>query len=220
MTIRASRNSSSFVAMIVAVDQSCCPALVHGATRVSSNAQQRRERDAEQAERHDRHEHLVDLVGAGGAHDQIADAGDRGVEVGQHHADQAAADREPQAGDDERQRAGSTMLVHSCRSRAAERAADLEQLRVDVLHALIGVDHHREEREQEQDDDLRGGLEAGPQHDQRHQRDDRDRIEERDVDAERDVEHPEARQQQADQRCRRRPRASGRSPARPGSATR
>ena len=41
-------------------------------------------------------------------------------------------------------------------------------------------------------------LEAGPQHDQRHQRDGGDRIEKRDVDAERDVDHPEARQQQAD----------------------
>ena len=79
-------------------------------------AQQRRQRDAEQAERDDRHEHLVDLERAGGAHDQIADAGDRGVEVGQHHADHAAADREPDAGDDERQRAGSTMLAHNCRS--------------------------------------------------------------------------------------------------------
>ena len=53
--------------------------------------------------------------------------------------------------------AGSTMLDQSCRSRAAERAADLDQLRVDVLDALIGVDHHREEREQEQDDHL-GGI--------------------------------------------------------------
>ena len=39
-------------------------------------------------------------------------------------------------------------------------------------------------------------LEAGPQHDQRHQRDGGDGIEKRDVDAERDVDHPEARQQQ------------------------
>src|SRR4051794_33904429 len=50
-------------------------------------AQQRRERDAENAERHDRDEHLVDLIGGGGAHDQISDARDRGVLIGQYHAD-------------------------------------------------------------------------------------------------------------------------------------
>ena len=92
--------------------------------------------------------------------------------------------------------------------RAAERAADLEQLRIDRLHALIGVDHHREEREQEQDDHLGGGLVAGPQHDQRHQRDRRDRVEERDVDGQPDVEDVEARQHQAEQRAERRSPAS------------
>jgi hypothetical protein len=32
-----------------------------------------------------------------GAHDQVADAGDRGVEIGEHHADQGAPERQPQA---------------------------------------------------------------------------------------------------------------------------
>ena len=165
------------------------------------HAQQRRQRDAEQAERHDRHEHLVDLERRRGPHDQIADAGDRGVEIGQHHADHAAADREPDAGDDERQRAGQHDVGPQLPLRAAERAPDFEQLGVDRLHALIGVDDHREEREQEQDDDLGGGLVAGPQHDQRHERDRRDRIEEGDVDGEADVENVEARQRQAEQRA-------------------
>ncbi len=171
--------------IVVALFNPSWLAAVHGATSLLRQPQQRRQRDAEQAERHDRHEHLVDLERARRAHDQIADAGDRGVEVGQHHADHAAADREPDAGDDERQRAGQHDVGPQLPLRAAERAADLEQLRVHRLHALIGVDHHREEREQEQDDDLGGGLVAGPQHDQRHQRHRRDRIEEGDVDGER-----------------------------------
>src|SRR6266478_7760830 len=67
-------------------------------------AQQRRERHAQKAERHDRHEHLVHLIGARGAHDQVTDAGDRGVKVGEHHADQSAPKRQPQSRHDERQR--------------------------------------------------------------------------------------------------------------------
>ena len=98
------------------------------------------------------------------------------------------------AGHDERQRRRQHDIRPQLPLRAAERASDLEQLWIDVAHALIGVDHHREEREQEQDDDLGGGLVAGPQHDQRHQRHGRDRIEKRDVDGEPDVEHPEARE--------------------------
>src|SRR5262249_46008688 len=45
------------------------------------HSQQRRERHAQNAERHDWHEHLVYLVGARGAHDEVTDAGDRGVEI-------------------------------------------------------------------------------------------------------------------------------------------
>src|SRR5215471_18951460 len=67
-------------------------------------AQQRCEYQAEEAEWHDRHEHLVHLIGARGAYDQISDAGDRGIEIGEHHADQAASERQPQSRHDERQR--------------------------------------------------------------------------------------------------------------------
>jgi len=56
---------------------------------------------------------------------------------------------------------GSTMLLQQLALAAAEGAADLDQLGVHVLDALIGVDRHREEGEQEQDDHLRGGLEPG-----------------------------------------------------------
>ncbi len=90
------------------------------------------------------------------------------------------------------------MLPQSWRSEQRNARPTSSSFGIDRLHALIGVDHHREEREHEQDDHLGGGLVAGPQHDQRNQRDRRDRIEERDVDGEPDVEHAEARQQQAD----------------------
>src|SRR5215470_18139489 len=162
------------------------------------HAEQRRQGDAQEAERHDRHEHLVDLIGRGGPHDQIADARDGGVEVREHHADQPAADREPQAGDDERQRAWQHNVEPELAFAAAERASNLDQPRIDILHALIGIDGHGEEREQKQDDDLGGGLEAGPQHDQGDEGDARRGVKERDVDAERYVEYPEPRQQQAD----------------------
>ena len=128
------------------------------------------------------------------------------------------ASRKP--GDDERQRGRQhdvgPQLPLRCSGR---RGRPRSSLRIDVLHPLIGVDHHREEREQEQDDHLRDRLEAGPQHDERHERDRRNRIEEGDVDAERDVEHPEAREQQADRDADHGREREAERRARRGSAT-
>src|SRR5436190_22353704 len=86
---------------------------------------ERREGDAKKTKRDDGHEHFVHLISGCGAHDEIADARDRSIEIRQHHADEAAPKRKPQSRDDERQRRGEDDIEPQLALRAAERAPDL-----------------------------------------------------------------------------------------------
>src|SRR5579885_2430855 len=95
-----------------------------GSDLAFGQAQQRGKRDAQNAEHDYRYEHLVHPVGAGRAHDEIADPRDGRVQVGQDHADKASAYGQPEAGHDERQRAGQDDVAPQLALGAAEGAAD------------------------------------------------------------------------------------------------
>ena len=58
-------------------------------------AQQPGQRNPQHAQSYNRHEHSIGPVGAGVTGDQVTDAGDLGVEIRQHHADQSSTDGEP-----------------------------------------------------------------------------------------------------------------------------
>src|SRR5438874_1791220 len=58
---------------------------------------ERREGDAKKTKRDDGHEHFVHLISRCRAHNEIADARDRSIEIRQHHADEAAPKRKPQS---------------------------------------------------------------------------------------------------------------------------
>src|SRR5450756_2560799 len=60
------------------------------------------ERDAEEHQQNDRHERLVHVEDMGVARDHVTKAADGSVELGDHHADQPAANSETNAGGDVR----------------------------------------------------------------------------------------------------------------------
>src|SRR5262249_35222503 len=166
--------------------------------------------------------------------DHEADA-DRGAgELAHHDADHAAADGEPQAGEQERCRARHDDAAEEKRLRRREAARYGQKPRIGGAHRRVRVDEQRQHGEQEDDEDARRKPGADPQHDERQQRDLRGGVQggdercdgmrdepvaaahqaERHADEEREA---EAERQLEPARREVRPDPSGRDEQRPGS---
>ena len=127
-------------------------------------AQEPGQRNAQHAQSYNRHEHRVGAVGAGVTGDQVTDAGDRSVEIREHHADQPAPDGEPQARDDEGHGRGQYDVDPEVSLVAAEGPAHLDQAVVDVLNALIRVDYDRKKSKKKNHRGFGGDFKAKPEH--------------------------------------------------------
>ena len=117
-----------------------------GRDALLDETQQTSQSNAQKTQRCDGYKHRVGAIGAGVARNQITDTGYRRVEIREHHADQAAADGEPQTGHDVRHRRRQDNVNPKLSLAAAEGAADFGETVVDVFYALLGVDDDREKR--------------------------------------------------------------------------
>src|SRR6266700_4856713 len=116
------------------------------------------DRDEQDAHRgHDDHrdQHPVDAKGVLIDDDQRAEAlPDRDQELGEHHPDEGARDRQLESREDERQRPRQQHVGPQPALAGVEGARHLEQLRGDVADPLLGVEDHREDREEHDHADL------------------------------------------------------------------
>ena len=137
-----------------------------------SGQDERDRREHDEAGKHD-----VDLIAGGGLHHHDAEAVLGAEEFRHDDAEHGAADREPQAGDDVRQRIRHHHQPRDVPFLGAERAHDVDQDLVGVAHALVGVDQDREQRADEHDHHRGPEPQSEPQHDQRQEHEARRRIE-------------------------------------------
>ena len=94
--------------------------------------------------------------------EHVAETQDRADQLARHERGPARLEREPEAGEDERQRAREQHLAREHPSRHAERARRFDEMRLDRADAGVAVDHGRHERREPDDEHLGRVAEPEP----------------------------------------------------------
>src|SRR5581483_108015 len=131
---------------------------------------------AAQRENADADENLVGLKSRAGYRDHEPDARRGGVKLAHQHADQGAAHRETQPGENKRDRRGHDDGLEDHPFRSAEAARGVEQIGGRGFDAVAGVDQDRKNRAEKNNADLGHDADAEPDDHQRQERDPRRRV--------------------------------------------
>jgi hypothetical protein len=114
------------------------------------------------AERGDRRHHQRRVQRAVGEHDQVADALLRGHELRHDHTDHGQGDGDLHAAEDMGQRMRYADLGEDLPSATHVGARHAQEILVDALEAVRGIDGHREEGDEEGEQQPRGSAHAEP----------------------------------------------------------